>query len=179
VINLFYNYFQSKSRQAEYDFCLKKNKEVFDRVLVFEGRHTFERMFSLTGKYPNDINVFCNSDIYFKEIESLNSIKEMECYALTRWDQKENDLKFFNRIDSQDAWVFRGEIKNIKANFYPGMWGCDNRLAFEIQKSGYRILNPSLSIITVHVHKEDNRNYVRTNENTVPPPYLTLNPCKI
>jgi hypothetical protein len=178
VINLFYNYFQS-DRQNELDFCLEKNKQVFDRVIVFEGKHTFEKMFSLAKEFPNDINVFCNSDIYFTETESLNKIKDKECYALTRWDKKGKRIKFFNRPDSQDAWVFRGVPKNIKANFYPGMWGCDNRLAYEIQKAGYKALNPSLTIITVHVHEKDTRNYERTNENTVPPPYVRLAPCTI
>jgi hypothetical protein len=155
VINLFYNYFHSEERQSEYDFCLKKNKEVFDRVIVFEGRFTFEKIFALSKDYPNDINVFCNSDIYFTETESLNNIGLMECYALTRWDKKGNSVKFFGRPDSQDAWVFRGSVQNIKANFYPGMWGCDNRLAYEIQKAGYKALN------------------------TVPPPYVRLAPCTI
>lgn len=179
MINLFFNYYKSEARQKEIDLCLEKNKEVFDRVIVFEGKHTFEKMFSFSENYPNDINVFCNSDIYFPSIQSLNNIKANECYALTRWDKQGDSIKFLNRKDSQDSWVFRGAIKNIKANFYSGMWGCDNRLLHEIQKAGYKVLNPSLSIITVHVHEKDNRNYDRTNDNTVPPPYQRLDPCRI
>ncbi len=179
MINLFFNYYKSKTRQHEIDFCLKKNKEVFDRVIIFEGKHSFEKMFSLSKNYPDDINVFCNSDIYFPGIQLLSNIKENECYALTRWNKEGSSINFFNRIDSQDAWIFRGEAKNINANFFTGMWGCDNRLLYEIQNAGYKILNPSLSIKTIHVHEVDTRNYERTKENTVPPPYITLAPCSL
>jgi hypothetical protein len=179
MINLFFNYYKSAERQKEIDLCLKKNKEVFDRVIVFEGKHTFEKMFSFSENYPDDVNVFCNSDIYFLNTQYINNIKPNECYALTRWNKEGGNINFFNRKDSQDSWVFRGVVKNIKANFYTGMWGCDNRLLHEIQKAGYKTLNPSLSIITVHVHEKDNRVYDRTKENTVPPPYVRIDPCKI
>ncbi len=179
MINLFYNYYKSGKRQQEIDFCLKKNKEVFDRVLIYEGRYSFENVFALSKNYPTDINVFCNSDIYFPSIELLNNIKEDECYALTRWNKEGDNIKFFDRVDSQDSWIFKGSVKNVKANFYTGMWGCDNRLLFEIKKAGYTIKNPSLSIKTIHIHKEDERNYERTPYNTVPEPYLTIAPCSL
>jgi hypothetical protein len=176
-VNLFFNHYQSDSRQHEIDECLKKNKEVFDRVAVVSGRPTFKQLFALSEKFPNDINCFCNSDIYFKETELLKSIKENDAYALTRWDQKHEGLTFFNRRDSQDAWVFKGVVKPMNVNFYPGMWGCDNRLAYEILRVGYKLTNPSLSIITIHLHESDERNQARTKQNTVPQPYYLLDPC--
>jgi hypothetical protein len=178
-VNLFFNHYESDSRQQEIDLCLKKNKEVFDRVIVVKGKPTFKQLFNLSQQFPDDINVFCNSDIYFKEIESLKGINNNECYALTRWDKKGNELSFFNRRDSQDAWVFKGVVRNINANFYPGMWGCDNRLAYEILREGYKVSNPSLSIITVHVHQSEARNQERTKSNTVPQPYYLLDPCTL
>lgn len=178
-VNLFFNHFQSDTRQHEIDECFEKNKLVFDRVIKVTGRPTFRELFKLADDYPNDINVFCNSDIYFKEIETLKAIKAHECYALTRWDYKGGKLHFLNRVDSQDAWIFKGTVKDIKANFTSGLWGCDNRLLYEIEQAGYNVLNPSLSIITVHLHQEDNRAYERTRLNTVPPPYKMLKPCAI
>lgn len=178
-VNLFFNHYQSDSRQYEIDLCLKKNKEVFDRVIVVSGRPTFRQLFKLSENYPDDINVFCNSDIYFQETESLKGIKENQCYALTRWDLKGGKLTFFNRRDSQDAWVFRGVVKPMDVSFPSGLWGCDNRLAYEILRSGYDLKNPSLSIVTVHVHEVDNRNQVRTKENTVAQPYYLLDPCTL
>jgi hypothetical protein len=179
MVNLFFNWYQHDSRQQEIDQCLEKNKLIFDKVITVSGRPTFEQLFKLSADYPNDINVFCNSDIYFKETESLKSIKENECYALTRWENKQGRLHFLNRVDSQDAWVFKGVVKNIKANFTTGLWGCDNRLLHEIEQAGYTVLNPSLSIITVHLHEVDNRNQDRTRLNTVSPPYKTLAPCAL
>lgn len=179
-VNLFYGYdYRMSDRKHEIDLCLSKNKEVFDNVFLINGRPTFEMVFNLMRSYPNDINVFCNSDIYFKEVDSFRGIKENECYSLTRYDLKEGQEVFFGREDSQDAWIFKGAPKNISAPFTAGLWGCDNRLAFEIRKAGYRITNPSLTIKTIHVHEIDNRNHERTKENTVSPPYLKLPPCKI
>ncbi len=178
-VNLFFNYYKSEDRQHEIDLCLENNRKVFDRVILLEGRPTFSEVFAMMRSYPDDINVFCNSDIYFQETESLKNIKHNECYALTRWNKDGSELKFFGRVDSQDAWVFKGPVREVKANFTAGLWGCDNRLVFELQNAGYKVLNPSLSIVTVHLHEVDNRNQIRTKDNTVPPPYVTLNPCTL
>jgi hypothetical protein len=178
-VNLFFNHYPSDTRHKEIDLCFKKNQEVFDRMIVINGRPTFNQLFKLSEKFPDDINVYCNSDIYFKEIESLKGIKENECYALTRWDQKGQELVFFNRRDSQDAWVFKGVVKPMNANFTQGMWGCDNRLAYEIFRAGYKVTNPSKSIVTVHVHEVDDRKQERTKINTVPQPYYLVDPCSL
>jgi hypothetical protein len=176
-VNLFFNYYKSETRQEEIDFCLEMNRKIFDNVIVVRGRPTFKELFDMSKDFPNDINCFCNSDIYFPSIEGLKNIKENECYALTRYDILEGGgLKFFNRPDSQDAWIFKGAVKNIDANFTTGMWGCDNKIAHNISKVGYKITNPSLSIVTVHVHKDERRNHNRTELNTVPPPYKTIQP---
>lgn len=179
-INLFFNYYKTDKRQDEIDYCLKMNKQVFDKVIIVSGRPTFKSLFELTKEYPDDINVFCNSDIYFPEVELLRMVNKNECYALTRYEiMRGNVLKHFGRIDSQDAWVFRGSVKEVNAEFTMGMWGCDNKLAYELERSGYKVLNPSLSIITVHVHKDPARNHNRTEENTVPGPYKQLHFCEI
>lgn len=177
MINLFFNYYINESRQHEIDECLKMNMKVFDNVIVLYGRPTFKEMFERSKDMgPDDINVFCNSDIYFEDVSLLNNIKENECYALTRWNKKGDKIEFMNRPDSQDSWAFRGPIRDINADFTMGLWGCDNRLLHEIQKAKYNVLNPSLSIRTIHLHEVDNRNQERTKDNTVPPPYKTIQP---
>ena len=168
--NLFFNWYEDKERQHEIDQCLRINKLLFDRVIIVEGRPTFNELFKLSKQYLNDINCYCNSDIYFTDLTRIKQIKPNECFAITREDLINNP----NGPGSQDAWCFRGEIKPIEVNFTMGMWGCDNRLAHEIKKAGYEIKNPAMSVKLVHLHKEDKRNYTRTKENTVPPPYLTL-----
>lgn len=178
-INLFFNFYHDKERQNEINYCLAKNREVFDRVIIVEGRPTFNELFALSKDYPDDINVYCNSDIYFPDIKLLHQIKENECWALCRWNMKRNIPVFFNRPDSADSWVFRGTVKSVDVPFTLGLWGNDNRLAYELHQAGYIVTNPSLSIRTHHVHANDKRDHVRTPENTVPPPYLTILPSKL
>jgi hypothetical protein len=177
-VNLFFNHYQDESvqRQFELDACLKKNREVFDNVILVPGRPTFAELFELTKDYPDDINCFCNSDIYFTDISMMPVLKENECWALCRYNMNDNVIKFFNRFDAQDSWVFRGTVKNVEANFVPGKFGCDNRLAYELEKAGYKVTNPSLSVKTIHLHAKDTKSHKRTTENTIPPPYLVLEP---
>lgn len=177
--NLFFNYYEDKIRQHEIDYCYKKNSEVFDNVYLIEGRPTFNEIFEQMRNFPNDINCCCNSDIYFEDLEKIKKIGKDECWALTRYNVVNGNKVFYNKADSQDAWVFNGSPRAIKAPFTQGLWGCDNRLLFEIMSVGYTIKNPSLSIRTIHVHEFDNRNYKRTDENTVKPPYLTIKPSLI
>jgi hypothetical protein len=174
-INLFFNWYKDENRQKEIDKCLKINKLLFDRVILVEGRPSFKELFELSKDYPNDINCYCNSDIYFKCVEKLHNIQHNECYAITRTDLMGTQYA----PGSQDAWVFRGIIKPIEADFTMGLWGCDNRVAYEINKAGYKVINPSLSINLVHLHEKDERNYKRDTRNTVPPPYLTINPTSL
>lgn len=172
-INLFFNWYESTTRQHEIDLCLLKNKSIFNNVIIVHGRPTFKELFELTKDYPNDINCFCNSDIYFTSLKRIKQIKANECFAITRADLINN----VNASGSQDAWVFKGVVKPIDANFPLGFWGSDNRIAHEIKQAEYNIINPCLSINLVHLHEDDSRNYTRTEHNTIKPPYLTLHPC--
>lgn len=176
-INLFYNRYDNKDRQGEIDYCLFKNIEVFDRVIVFKERFTIGELFEMSKAYPDDINCYCNSDVYFTEdsIKKLYTINKDECYALTRNDMiHHKDAK-----GSQDAWVFRGVVREMgEIDFYLGMYGVDNRLAYELKKVGYNLMNPAFSIELIHVHETDeklvNGQTIRTSQNTVPPPYQLL-----
>ncbi len=38
-----------------------------------------------------------------------------------------------------------------------GHWGCENIMLNIIKNSGYKILNPYLDIIIIHVHNDDTR----------------------
>jgi hypothetical protein len=181
MTNLFFNWYEHPTRQHEIDYCLAENRKVFDQVVIVYDRPTFAELFRITERHPASINCFCNSDIYFKKetIHLLNGIKADECYALTRYNLINGKEVFFNRRDSFDSYIFRGVIKKINADFTSGKWGCDNRLAYEIKQAGYTVRNPSLDIRTVHVHAVDDRNHVRTKDNTVPPPYHLVPPTRL
>lgn len=182
MINLFFNIYHTEDalRRNEINHCLKMNKKVFDRVILVEGRPTFAELFEMSKEFPDDINVFCNSDIYFPSVSLLNNIKENEFWCLTRWDIKKGKEVFFNRRDSFDSFIFRGAIKNGVNIPYPaGLWGVDNRIAYEASKVGYTVTNPSWSVKTIHMHAVDKRNHTRTTENTCPPPYSVIEPTII
>lgn len=156
-------------------------------LIKSDRRPTYEDYFNLINRYASDdtVSAIANSDIYFDEngvklIEE--NIKEDECYVLSRWDILPNgSISHYNRVDSQDTWVFKGKIKKIGyADFSLGLKGCDNRIAHEIEKAGYAVLNPSKTIRTYHIHNSNIRNYsMKANEDRVPPPYKQIHPTTL
>ena len=192
-------------RQYELDYCLLKNLNnnnisyiylivddkniVGDKLLnnkkirciVHQDRPTFNYLFTLANKKiksDNYITIITNTDVYFDDsIKLTKNLGRSICCALTRYDLNYEDKPIYrNRVDSQDSWIFRGRIKdNIDANFTMGKRGCDNRLAYELEKSGYAVINPSMSIITYHLHKTEKRNYSNNNiDDLIPKPYKFL-----
>ena len=68
-------------------------------------------------------------------------------------------------IDSHDAWMFKSPIKMTpKSKIMLGSEGCDtiiNYIYGEIMK--YNVVNPIDSIITIHYHRERERDYRTQN----------------
>jgi hypothetical protein len=158
-----------------------------------DSRPTMQQLFDWVNEVTgyDDINIVANSDIYFDE-EGIDIIKllltENDCWALTRWEMNSDnmvkfgnimvkDATFMDRSDSQDTWCFRGRIKPGNYNFKIGTPGVDNRLAFEIQKAGYNISNPSWTVKTYHLHKGDHRAWHGTEP--IPHPYLLVQPTSL
>lgn len=137
-------------------------------------------------KYKDSINVLSNTDIFF----DTNSLERMKhyldsaslntCFALSRWDYYPDGTSvYFNRADSQDTWVFKGNTKiRTSTEYTMGEAGCDNRLAFELNEANYNVVNPSKSITTYHYHNTNIRNYIVDGQviKRVPPPYLLVEP---
>jgi hypothetical protein len=124
-----------------------------------------------------DIHILANTDIYFDEhIEVLRYLDlENTVLALSRWDTTETKIpKLYNHNDSQDVWIFKGPIKTtLKADFPLGVPRCDNRLLYELQEVGYKVINPAFSIKAYHIHKGQ-RDLVYSevdNLYQIPPPY--------
>jgi hypothetical protein len=167
-VNLFVNYFEhpDPERQQEIDYCLQQNKanEYIDTVTLLDGRPSFNDFFDCMEE--NAINIIANSDIYFDEtIKLVENIRKDQAYCLTRWELVEGKLKSFktrNRgmkpMHSQDVWIFRGKPKKIPENIHLGIPGCDNKIAWHLQRQ-YRLKNPSSQIRAIHVHAERRRNY--------------------
>jgi len=174
MIRLLYNYYEDKNptRKKEIDFCLRKNLEnPHINVVIIDSQekptynYFFSKINELTG--PDDINIISNSDIFFDETILLTSyLKHHASFALSRWDYiNAQNIKLFERNDSQDTWIVRGSINNVIGDFTMGKKGCDNRIAYQLLDAGYRPSNPAKSIKTYHVHNSNIRNY--SNNDTV------------
>jgi len=200
----FYNE-TNDSRKQELSFCLLNNisNKAISKIIVFnEGdsiahlapskieevfidkRPTYQDFINYINTNPtsDDIHIIANTDIYFdKNIEVLKHINLKDtCLALSRWDTADTiKPKLYNHNDSQDVWVFKGPIKQqLKANFPLGVPRCDNKLLFELQEAGYKVLNPAFSIKSFHVHK-NRRSLVYTEGDNIynlKPPYRYLYP---
>jgi hypothetical protein len=182
MIRLFYNYYEDKNpiRKREIDMCLQRNlgnKLITTTILESASKPTYEFFFQQINKITesDDINIICNSDIFFDDTISLVlNMPHKQLYALSRWDWLGNDAltRFFDRPDSQDTWIVKGKVEGVFGNFTLGTRGCDNRIAYEFHRAGYAVSNPSKSIRTYHVHNSGVRNY--TFADVVPEPYLTI-----
>jgi len=93
------------------------------------------------------------NDSSFMAIEKT-LIKENTIIALSRYDiQSDGSIKLFNEPSSQDTWIFKSPIRIPKnSDFYFGIFGCDNRIAFLLKNKGYILKNLPYDIITIHYH---------------------------
>jgi hypothetical protein len=172
MINLYYNYFKhpNPERAKEIDFCKEKNlqNKLLNVILInHQDRPTFDFYFKKINETtgPDDINIICNSDIFFDDTISLTSnMPHNTAYALCRWNYiSPSQVKFYDKAYSQDVWIFKGPIKNINANFHLGYPRCDQRIAHEIRKAGYLLYGPSRQIKAYHVHNVKIWNYSAKN----------------
>ena len=150
-------------------------------IIKTDERMTFKQMFNYVNKLSDidDINVICNNDIYFDNtLKALNTFDFTNKFlAILRKDVlADGTTKLFefdandcfnrkgHRTDSQDAWIFKGHIKiPYNSNFYFGILGCDNRIAFLMEELGYQVLNPCYDINVFHLHLTNIRNYKQTD----------------
>lgn len=195
----------SPARRAEYAECLARNLALseIDELLVFaesgvEGglprdsklvtrsvgsRPNYADFFAWINELagPDDISIIANSDIYFDS--GLRLVKAVDsrdqCFALSRWDVLENGkFRLFEHGDSQDCWIFRGPVHPVRGDFPLGVYDCDNKIAWELEAAGYRVINPSLSLRTYHLHRSAVRGYDVANlpDHGIRPPFLYVEP---
>lgn len=208
-MNLFINYYKATDtiRQGELDTCLMNNyanqyiSKVFVicdgkvinnpvlkhpkvEVILFGNRPTFTDFFRMIGtRVENDSpNCIANADVFFNQsLVHLSKIRQGECWAMSRWDYVGGKLVHVNRRDSQDAWIFPG-FPVIEADFHLGIPGCDNRIAWEFQNKGWKMVNPSLTVQMIHLHKTQERPYFDSKNKVIKrigQPYHFVNASKI
>lgn len=158
-----------------------------DRIVLIksEQRPTYNDYFKLINEYAQEdtVSAIANSDIYFAQegvVLITENIRHNECYALTRWDKLTGcEVKHFCRPDSQDCWIFKGKVKPVQnCEFTLGKPGCDNKIAYQLERAGYKILNPSKDIVTYHLHNSNIRNYEigAGSADRLLPPYKLIHP---
>lgn len=135
-----------------------------------DKRPTYRRYFDAVNKWttsPEDLNVIANSDVYFDGSLALLKPLDMEnvCAAMSRWEHVAGgvpELKVWH--NSQDVWAFKGRVRPMGwCGFGMGVWGCDNRLAWELLRTGYRLVNPCRDVRCYHLHDcgvRDNQTHV-------------------
>jgi len=188
-INLWINWFDSPVRPQEFDYCLKRNLLVFDRIINLKDRPHFQTFFAEAGRYAEDINVVANLDIYFDQsIHLAKWITDDTIYCLTRHedDGKGNICTFGEKHYghpgewSQDAWIFTGvKIQKVHAEFCMGERGCDNHLAYLFLEAGFNVSNPSEDIRAIHMHTIDPSASVNRGKKVGAGKYNKVEICKI
>lgn len=202
MINLFFNHYTdgNPNRNQELLRCLERNisnphidnifavcnnegdSPLLDNervsILILKARPTYNVFFQVIQKYSStdDWNIIANTDIYFDAsiMQVYKYSKQKTLIALTRWDVIGNEMRFMNRPDSQDAWIFQGHPRIECGNFHLGTPGCDNVIAQCFHKCGYNVINPSRTIKAYHLHQSNVRNY---NSNVrLQPPYKLIQP---
>lgn len=169
-------------RQEELDFCLIENynNKHIDKIHIFgtidknisdmdylnkitiidKERPTFKDYinYSVNNISHTDIVILSNSDIYFDD--TLNILPEIDfdkcALALSRYVLQNNTIFLYPEPDiCQDTWIYKPDnrLLDMDCDFYMGVNGCDNRIAFEFAKVGLGIINPSHDIKTYHKHK--------------------------
>jgi hypothetical protein len=128
-------------------------------VIDWEGYPSFGMFFdyanrSLRGK----VVAIANADVFFDD--SLELLRHRDfaggVFALTRHNVRPsvgwNGRVWERNYGSQDAWIFRTPLPTIRNDLRMGWFGCDGRLARELQQAGIRVTNPSVDIKAWHLH---------------------------
>ena len=133
---------------------------------------------------------FANADIYLDNTWSNLWSSDIHgiFLALLRWDEESPDSGqpelWGPRADSQDTWAIHSDsvmdrtwnLDSLKIPF--GTPGCDNAILVEFLKHKFRIVNPAMSLRTIHVHKSDIRKY-DPKDIVDRPVYMHVNPTGI
>ena len=104
----------------------------------------------------NQLVIAANADIFFDEsLEKLKYINfNIYNVALTRYDYYK-PVTLIPDENCHDTWIFRTPIKYQNANYQFNCFGTEHLLVHDWLESGYKVINPCLSVFTHHVHKSE------------------------
>jgi len=176
---------------------LQSKYKIQFHILFVQTRPTYNTFFDLMRHHekPDSIFILANSDITFDwslfnarsyfESHATTTSKKL-CLALSRWEMMPTHVCDQVRLSgheanvSQDTWIFwRAPPIGIYGNFYMGIPGCDNQIAFNIAKRNYSVLNSCRLIRTYHYHVTNIRNYTEKDRVGNMKTYLLLPDQKV
>jgi hypothetical protein len=150
--------------------------------LVNHGRRvTYRDFFAYANReLPGQRVIIANADIFFDHTLGRLDGRDLagRLLCLSRWDLlHDGSWRLFEFEGSQDAWIFQTPVPDFPCDFHLGLPGCDNRLAWEAERAGFVLSNPSRSIRAYHLHASGVRRYTeyqRLHGSTlsVPPVHL-------
>jgi hypothetical protein len=164
MINVFIDNFvhQDSQRTAELEECIicnMRNPHINFVRMNSNIRMTYQNFIDFINEKTSedDVNVIANADIIFDDtVKILNNITNEHFVALSRRELQSDGtsipLAEYVAKWSQDVWAWRGKSRIFGADFYLGILGCDNRIAYEAKNTGYKVINPSYAVFAHHNH---------------------------
>jgi len=142
-----------------------KSKNI--KISYISERASFGDFFTVANKeYPGCRIIVSNADIYFNDTLALLKPYDLsgKFLALTRWEVCEDGSLVEILPRGQDTWIFATPLRPFEiTSMKLGILGCDPTIAYQAQKSGLVVFNPSLSIQCCHLHLSALRNYPSTD----------------
>ena len=143
-------------------------------LIIKKDRITYANCIELIQKQigKGHLVAFANADIYL-DLSWINlwSTDIHDTFlALLRWEEEGANGQpelYGPRSDSQDTWVIHSDSvleRSWPADMSPfqipfGIAGCDNAILVEFLRQKFKIINPAMSLRTIHVHKSQVRTY--------------------
>lgn len=117
-------------------------------------------------KHPGQVCVLANADIQFDYTARLipGVVRSKRLVTLTRWESNASprmigqyrNERFYS--GSQDVWAWiGGELVGVGDGIPLGYIGCDQAICGAAMNADYEVVNPALSIKTMHNHEGGER----------------------
>ncbi len=143
------------------------------QISLIERRPSYKEIIEFANaQYPDSYVIIANGDIFFNDtLFKLTHYEQWKSvfFALTRWNVQDDNTTlllegfgpYMPNPMSADCWIFKTPFSAPldSGSIYLGSEGCDNKLANVMQKAGYVVKNPCLSLQTCHLHQSQIRHY--------------------
>jgi len=182
-------YLLIEQKDADYIQTFIAQNQFNDVIIeVVDQRPPFQKYIDKANTLgEEDINIVCNSDIYVLP-EDLQMIKDLPWQkypnlfvSLARWDETAyGNFILLDRQDTSDTFIWRGHSLVERAYCPLGYPGVDHAVPFLFNEKGYKVVNPSRTIKTRHLHLSRVINYRLDSKpdgavdatKVCPPPYF-------